>query len=82
MLTTWVMVWRTFTKLVHSERGVSALWFWRNETRDAVQESSRGFLSRAECEADALRSGCKPEEHSQERRIAVSRLFAPIRVSV
>ena len=75
------MPWRTFTKLVQSDSGVSAMWYWRYEVPERVEESTRGFRSRTDCEADALRHNCRPEDRAEERRIAISRLFSPVRVA-
>jgi hypothetical protein len=74
------MVWRTLTKLDYTDAGVSLRWYWRKE-HPAREESVQGFLLRSDCEADAVRHGCRPEDQAEERRLPLSGLFAPQRAA-
>jgi hypothetical protein len=70
------MGWRVYTKRLISANGVSMRWFWSVELPHGTLESASGFSSRNECEADALRHGCRPEEKENERRILLGRLLS------
>jgi hypothetical protein len=59
------MSWHVYTKRLISKRGVCLLWFWRRELPHGRIESPVGFSTRAACEADAIKHGCRAEEQQQ-----------------
>jgi hypothetical protein len=69
------MQWRVYTKLLRTADSVAMRWYWRRELPEGAEESTEGFASRLQCEADAVQHGCRTEEQAQERRITMSRLF-------
>ena len=69
------MGWRVYTKVVEVASGVSIRWYWSRDVAGSAEESTHGFVSRSDCEADAIAKGCKPEELESERRVSMSRLF-------
>ena len=70
------MRWRVYTKVLISEATVCVPWYWCKETPEGNEESAEGFLSRSECEADAVKHGCRLEDQAEERRTPISRLLA------
>jgi len=61
------MRWRVYTKRLLERTGVSVRWFWCAQLPHGTLESRLGFLSRAECEADAVKRGCRPYDQLCER---------------
>ncbi len=57
------MQWKIYTKLVPIDHGVALRWFWRKPVIDGRTESRQGFLSRSECEDDAVQNGYRSGEH-------------------
>jgi hypothetical protein len=52
--------WEVFTQFVGGEGSAELRWFWRCYGAEGSKlESSAGFHSRAECQADAAKHGCK-----------------------
>jgi hypothetical protein len=66
------VIWRVYTKLVASGTAVHMRWYWTRRLPHGTYESMVGFATRLECEADAVRHGCRPEH---ERRDEVPGLF-------
>ena len=59
------MYWEIYTKKIADDGGVQIRWFWRKPVLEGREESAFGFMSRAECEADARKhgyTGDAPEE--------------------
>ena len=55
------MEWKIYTKLLPVDGGIVMRWFWRKPVTEGRTESSQGFTSRAECEADAARHGYRAD---------------------
>ena len=51
------MNWKIYTKAVPVEGGVAIRWFWRKPVSEGRGESPHGFITRAECEEDAVGHG-------------------------
>jgi hypothetical protein len=49
--------WKIYTRAVSVEGGVRFRWFWRKPVTEGRTESPQGFVTRAECEEDAVRHG-------------------------
>jgi hypothetical protein len=69
------MQWRVYTKLVRAADRVAMRWYWCRELPEAKEESAEGFVSRLQCEADAVKHGCRVEDQADERRMTMSRLL-------
>jgi hypothetical protein len=52
--------WKIYTKAVPVDGGVVIRWFWRKPVTEGRTESPHGFLTRAECEEDAMANGYPP----------------------
>jgi hypothetical protein len=68
------MAWRVYTKRLVSANSTALRWFWCAQLPHGSVESLVGFSSRAQCEADALKHGCRPEDQQHERGIPMARL--------
>jgi hypothetical protein len=69
------MRWRVYTRLVKTTDSVAMRWYWCRVLPEGREESGAGFTSRLQCEADAVKHGCRVEDQADERRTSVSRLF-------
>ena len=70
------MRWRVYTKLVSDSDRVFTRWYWRKETPEGAEESAEGFLTRVQCEADAVKYGCRLEDQAPEERLPISPLLS------
>jgi hypothetical protein len=59
--------WKIFTRPVPVEGGVLIRWFWRKPVGEGRAESARGFITRGECEEDAMLHGYSRADLKAER---------------
>jgi hypothetical protein len=51
------MEWKIFTRKTTAGDRVLIRWYWRKPALEGREESTAGFTSRAQCEADAREHG-------------------------
>jgi hypothetical protein len=70
----YAMTWRVYTKRLVSTNGIFTRWYWCAELPHGSLESPEGFSSRAQCEANAIRSGCRAADQQSDERLFKSHL--------
>jgi hypothetical protein len=77
------MSWRVYTRPTTSANGIAIRWYWCSKLPHGTYESREGFLTRPQCEADAIKHGCRRQDQVDGARISMSRLlaWAPARMS-
>ena len=70
-----VMGWRVYTKRVVDGNCIAMRWYWCTHLPHGKFESPVGFTTRPQCEADAIKHGCRPHDQEKEQVHAMTRLL-------